>query len=461
MKRVTFMTFIKITLLLVLFLPRAVCGDTHTVGPTDCSAAAVNVAISAASDGDTVELTCTGSVTWTTTVTIPNSKGITLRVANGTNTPKTSTNFPLVVTSNKNPAIQINTENNNSVTRMSGFKFRGTLSSGNSFFITVAGRGRGKSPNYYGAYRIDNNYFDSITLPGSGGTCAVVYLSGTTGEQIGLVDNNTFDDISYDNYTILIREDWKASHPGGSTICWGGDAWSRVFTRGDNRYHFIEDNLFDQTRAYNRHYVVSDGEAGKYVVRYNTFNATFSGTSDEVPDDIDSHGYGISGEGAGTRGGEIYSNTFTGAKHGRQMRLRGGQWLIYDNTFAALGWDIMSFVEYDADLSHCSSLENSCGFSQFACGNASGTGYPLPDQIQSTYVWNNIYNGSNRQPTVESQKYVPVYIQANRDFFVSPSKPVTLASYTPYTYPHPLRTLSKEPAPPQNLRIVDDLQLKR
>ena len=79
---------------IVLFLPVQAGATIITVGPNDCSAAAVNSAIASANDGDTVRLTCTGSVTWTAEVSIPNTKGIILN-GGGTNTPKGSANFPL------------------------------------------------------------------------------------------------------------------------------------------------------------------------------------------------------------------------------------------------------------------------------------------------------------------------------------------------------------------------------
>src|SRR2546425_410310 len=85
-------------ILAFLFLPVQVGAAVITVGPSDCSASAVNSAISAASDGDVVLLTCTGSVTWTDQVSIPNTKGIVLS-GGGTNTPKSSASFPLTVVS--------------------------------------------------------------------------------------------------------------------------------------------------------------------------------------------------------------------------------------------------------------------------------------------------------------------------------------------------------------------------
>src|SRR3954452_16218689 len=94
----------------VLFFSAAltVHAATVTVGPSDCSASAVNAAISASTthDGDTVLLTCTGSINWASTgshswaganngttnyaVNIPSSKGITLQVQGASNTNKSS-----------------------------------------------------------------------------------------------------------------------------------------------------------------------------------------------------------------------------------------------------------------------------------------------------------------------------------------------------------------------------------
>jgi hypothetical protein len=65
--------------------------------------------------------------------------------------------------------------------------------------------------------------------------------------------------------------------------------------------------------------------------------------------------------------------------------------------------------------------------------------YPLPGQIQNTYFWNNLYNGVNQLPKVQPEDHVPMYIRENRDYWVSDNKPAALSSYTPYTYPHPLR----------------------
>src|SRR5207247_9673253 len=117
-----------------------------------------------ASDGDEVRLTCTGTVTWTSQVTIPNTKGITLSVLNGTNTPKSSANFPLTISSSADPILQVNCENNLSVARVTGLKFQNTIACVNGA-VFIRGRGTGKTG--IGCFRIDNNYLDTIQLPSS------------------------------------------------------------------------------------------------------------------------------------------------------------------------------------------------------------------------------------------------------------------------------------------------------
>ena len=122
-------------------LLNAVSGVTRTV--TDCTVANVQAAIDAACDGDTVELACTGSYTWSSTLTIPDTKGITLK-GPGNNTPKSAANFPLTIVSNQDRAIDISCENNRELTRLTGLKFRGCSTRKTTTFIFVHGRVRGK-----------------------------------------------------------------------------------------------------------------------------------------------------------------------------------------------------------------------------------------------------------------------------------------------------------------------------
>jgi len=179
----------KITTLVVTFmfaLAVQAGAATITVGPQDCSATAVNAAIAAAIEGDTVELTCVGSVTWTSTVAIPNTKGVALVAQGGTNTPKTSAAFPLTVVSASSPAVSVNVGVNHSLSRLSGFKFQQPAGTtvGDSGFISVAGQGTGQTGA--GSFRIDNNYLDNIS-----GNAIITVFSRGGGPLYGVIDNNT------------------------------------------------------------------------------------------------------------------------------------------------------------------------------------------------------------------------------------------------------------------------------
>ncbi len=284
-----------------------------------------------------------------------------------------------------------------------------------------------------GAYRVDNNYFDHTN--GN----QIIFHDGSAGELTGLIDNNTFLDVGVNQsvYVIMVRESYK----GGTASCYGWDAWQRPFTYGSANFLFVEDNLFSRPSTEGRHDVSSDGAGGKYVVRYNVFSRTFN--SGYQLDYIDAHGDGTPGLGTGARGGEFYGNTFQGSSSavGRNFSIRGGQFLIYDNTFTQ-GTPI-AFTEYRASTLDCHQMQTpsacNAGVPQCATPSNFSSWYPLPGQIRQTYIWNNKLNGTLASPIVNSENYVSTYVQSNRDFFVSSSKPAALASYVPFAYPHPLR----------------------
>ena len=431
---------------------------TVSVGPSDCSANTVNAAISSAKDGDTILLTCGGSITWSSTVTIPASKGITLQVQGATNTPKTSATFPLVITSNQSPAIDVEIGPNNSVSRVSGFRFAPNSGSADPF-LKIGGQGTGT--NGLGGFRLDNNYFDTISAVEN----VAVWSNG--GNLFGVIDNNTFhnvwrrSDTDYGPYNIQVWNYWR---PLASSQCWGCDGWTNNdFAYGSSRSTFIEDNVFEQTAsapAHMRHYISAELGA-RYVSRHNTFNNNYP---DQNADLHDAHGLClVSSNGAGNRGGEIYANTITGTGYDRGMQLRGGSWLVYDNVITAGGGNPIEFDEYRAEGSGVCESTNalvptmpSWPVPQGAKWSASapwiphvtdGSAYQLPQQIFNTFVWNNRTSGGTLiDPDVPTGTLEQTYIQNNRDYFASATQPGGISGYSPFTYPHPLRSGGSAPA---------------
>ena len=100
--------------------------------------------------------------------------------------------------------------------------------------------------------------------------------------------------------------------------------------------------------------------------------------------------------------------------------------------------------------------------------------YPLPNQVQDTFLWNNIENGTNMSPVLDGA-YTGTYVALNRDYWMPPYGPESALpatceldtyygstdsgklwkctavgtwtlQYTPYPYPHPLIAASACPA---------------
>jgi hypothetical protein len=449
-----YMTLRIFLFIVFLSLPVQVGATIITVGPSNCSASAVNSAISSASDGDTVQLTCIGSVTWTAPVSIPNTKGITLS-GGGTNTPKGSANFPLTIVSAQSPAVQIVAGTNKPLSRITGFKFQNSGTAGYGGYINVTGQGVGKTG--LGAFRVDNNYLDQI----SGSVIIAVFSNG--GPLYGLIDNNTMynawqsNDRDYGPYGIQVWNDWH-----GADGCWGRDGWTNPFNFGDANFVFIEDNLFENTSTnpnrYMRHYISSE-LGGRYVARYNDFNVTAQSPGGGQTDLIEGHGYCLAeSNGAGTRGAEVYHNTFSGNQMGRLVMPRGGTWLIYDNIFNDPGsWAspiyLMEYRAGDSGMYGQCSQTSPCSSPWYPHVTDNPSRYPLDQQVSGTYVWNNLFSGVNQSPAVDDRGFQTFYIQSGRDYFVSTNKPAALSSYTPYAYPHPLRGDINSPSSPRNLKV--------
>jgi len=423
-----------------------------SVGPSDCSASTVNSAITSAADGDTVQLTCTGTVTWTSKVTIPSTKGITLQVLGGTNTPKSSANFPLTISAGSlSPVLTINIGQNNSVSRVSGFKFKNTAQA-SGVYIEIIGGGTGKSG--LGSFRFDNNYLDSINAP-----YGIQVFRRSSVPLYGVIDNNTLHDLWYSGgggiYGIMV---WNYDSTG-SPSCFGSSGWSDPFKFGDGNNVFIEDNAFENVTAgkYMRHYVSSE-LGGRYVVRHNSFKVTVADSSGAKTDLLDAHGLCLCySNGCGGRGGESYANTFSGTQMSRVHNTRGGTWLIYDNVYNDTPGDTVQFQEYRAgvasDQSQCSSscpCATTLGFTWIPSVGSNTSFYPLPQQVTGTYLWNNLVKGVNSCGSVDAGGVIRSYIKLDRDYFCSATKPTALGSYAPYTYPHPLIT-NVSTTPPQTV----------
>ncbi|MCC6261168.1 MAG: hypothetical protein IT311_09915, partial [Anaerolineales bacterium] len=90
---------------------------------------------------------------------------------------------------------------------------------------------------------------------------------------------------------------------------------------------------------------------------------------------------------------------------------------VFDNIIpSTFGWGIGLTTEADCDTA---------------------AEYPLENQTRSAYIWGNHAPNADtlELPTIPFESYVPACLQEGRDFFM-----FAMPNYTPYIYPHPLRT---------------------
>jgi hypothetical protein len=169
-------------------------------GACACTQAGISAAIAAALNGDTVRCSPAGqTVTWTTPVTIPNAKGITLD-GNGASI-----------------AGSINLQQNaNTKSRITGFYFV------NISAVNISGA-KSSAP-----FRVDHNTF---TVTAGGAT-----LLNCGGNGPGLIDHNAFNAPA--NAEMIHNTGMGASDASG---------WTDDIVPGSPDAVYVEDNTFANT----------------------------------------------------------------------------------------------------------------------------------------------------------------------------------------------------------------------
>ena len=446
-------------LFVLLFLSTHAFASTVTVSG-DCSASAVNTAIAGASEGDIIDVTCTGTVEWDTQINL--SGGKTLRGGGAKGVGGTAGTWPLTinVTSSGNAVIYITNAAEQEINRVTGFKFTGTGNPTNIICSTGAGTGVGVA----GAFRIDNNYFDDVYY-----SSRVTRSNGHTGQLIGLFDHNVWYYSSANPNHDYGNNMYEQQYKGVSPTCYGYDSYHRAVGHGTNDFLFVEDNYF-----FNSLFETSSG-GGRLVFRYNEVESDYVTSSMAV---VDGHGADTGCQNAcGVVAVEFYNNTITGTgtSYAQIVAMRGGKWMVHNNTTQS---GFLQLNEYRAyrplllDWKTCSGTwcceTPNCDIQEPVVGDFAAC-YPLPNQVQDTFVWNNILSAANMTPTYPSgYGDVSPWIVLDRDYWMPDyglesalpgtcvtgdyygstdsgklwectSTNVWTLQYTPYTYPHPLR----------------------
>jgi hypothetical protein len=460
--------------LIIIFCASTVWAECTKVGTTitcplqdDCSASNLQTQLTSASAGDTVYCSYVGTVTWSSGITV--SGGKTLKAGGVKGASGTDGSWPLTinVTYSGDALIKIVNDNSQSLNRVTGFKFTGTGKPNN--IIWAYGRGTGSDGK--GAFQIDNNYFDSVSF-----NSRTTVTNGTTGKLTGLLNKNVF----YYPAPLYGNNAYYNSYKGASSTCNGYDSWSRDVGFGTDDFVFWEDNyLFNTT-------IETSGGGGRVVVRHNEISGDFNNNSRPI---LDGHGSGTNGYNAcGIVANEFYSNTITSQSFFQIVDMRGGKWMVYNNTAES---GILQINEYR--LSNPLSIDWKACSGSFCCPTTPeqcdiqspdaddfAACYPLLNQVQDTYVWNNIKSSANLTPAPVggSGGLVAVYVALDRDYWMptygtEANLPATCTddddtfygatdtgkmwectatntwtlNYTPYTYPHPLLGGADETAP--------------
>ena len=393
-----------------------------TINAKSCSQNDVQVAIDAASDGDTV-LVPAGNCRWSSAVYVHQSKGLVLQgsgidktvIVDGTG----SSSSLLFIKSSKGHPV-----------RITGFTFdaNGIDRSGLQGEIQVQGDCRN--------FRIDHIRFSNLNDRG------IVVAAGGQ-ELYGVIDHCIFEapyETSVQGIAVL-----GAGAQDGAT-------WERPLTLGTYKAVYIEDCTFKWASPPDS---VLDAYAGaRYVFRHNKVMGSHVGH----------HGCD-SGNYRSVHSFEIYGNTFSysGEKGQRAFHFRGGTGVVFDNTFVGnyVGFTVSNYRS-------CGSygVWGKCDGTNPLDGNEDSTGYPCLDQIgRSTdsdgdgvedlhplYEWNNKVNDHDLDIMVNTAMCPEManHIKEGRDYCNDTKMP----GYTPYTYPHPLtQSGGAVPPPPENLKV--------
>ena len=277
------------------------------------SQADVQAAINSAANGDTVQLP-TGTATWATNVTIPNTKGIKLRGFSNTTTDTITLSSTLTPTT---------AESGNAQVRITNFRFvRQAAYAGN--LIKMLGLAK--------TWRIDNIVFDDNN----------VLATETRTIEIGVKGSENGDDYNYgviDNCQFIGRNSVTNLHV--NWVRWGalqldqvasGDyIWTLNPDRGSARAVYVEDCTFsDHASATATSQICDTQYAGQIVIRNCTIQNPW----------ISTHS-GMTNGGRNTPWTEVYNNTFTQDANqytGYNIEFRSSSGVIYNNT-SVNTWD--------------------------------------------------------------------------------------------------------------------------
>jgi hypothetical protein len=414
---------IKTSLTLTL-LGSGLAGIAHgaTRTASSCDRSAVQTAIDAAADGDTVTVPA-GTCTWTSAVTLSN-KTITLKGA-GSDAGGTK----ILYGGGGHTLISVDAGSKTGKTDISGFWLQGG------------------DANYWGGMSME------ITGPAAWKNLRVHHMVFDDNKNWALRVNAA-------TYGVIDHCTFQGAAHGITLTGRGKSDWSTPLVLGSADFFFIEDNTFKMNDDYGNtgRAAVDWVQGGRLVIRHNSLTANF----------VETHDRARSGSTfASANAWEIYENTFsTGTTKWKGIDLSAGTGVVWRNTFNG-DW-MVPIGAMDYKKTQWSSHPNvaACDGNDPVDQNVPGqSGWHCQYQIGSqgegpsatsypAYIWNNTVSGGKGSSGMVVTDNAG-NLQAGRDYVNNgtTAKP----GYTPYTYPHPL-TQASSSAPsltaPSNLRIT-------
>lgn len=436
-------------LLLSIGLLLAGVGPAVAIGPdpaaaviaaADCSQAAVQAALDAAGDGDTV-LVPAGAcnwpdgVAWTNKNVIVQGAGIDQTIITCVGCVRITSNVPT---------------SQSSGWRLTGLTFQGAAPS--EIAITIWDN---VSSWHYG-WRIDHVKFN---YPGAGSGYGI-FIGGPT---YGVIDNNEW--IWGGGLAIIVAGQLDDEWPGSATHPQGGYLLSQPLDLGSLKAVYIEDNVFTGSAPGGVAAYDTSSGGGRAVFRHNTVTGGIY------------YSHWTRNREVGGILHEIYNNRFIGNANFNQypIRLEAGTGVIFNNTiqgytdFHAVFDERRGFYESDGEFGACDGSKAWDG----NAGDPAAPGWPCLGQIGRApgksiaqimagekpdsaplYLWNNgpeegcrsggacsggfgvsVWNGS-----ATARAYVSAVPHPNGDVDYVLNGATPKPGYTSFTYPHPLRT---------------------
>lgn len=462
------------SLLLLVVLGFAVPGNAQTVAANSCSNTDVQSAITSAPRGATVTVPA-GSCTWASALTL--TKGVNLIGAGVGSTVITNGvgDGTMLKISPDSTAIA-----NDEIIKVSGFTFDGN-GSGYGLIGIYGAPNTGTKP-FKNLIITGNTIGNTGSTSGQGNTC----IYNFSGQTRGVIYSNTFDKCD-----IVFR-------PMGSdtTTEWSNTIYNN-FSYGSADNLYIENNSILYSSAYtssdNYGGWIESGQGGRVVVRFNTWNMANITNQAEL---WDIHGFqnffGSTNGQTGTMIVEYYGNTVVNepSSNYRWIDHRGSWGMFFNNTYSGGSNPDIEVNQYDGGCTSqivptpsnynpivnntyffnntvngtltaaVSGSVNSCGVTEnvnwwnenSSFNGTVGVGYGLLSARPATCTlgvgywatdqgsWNNSGSGGGQGV-----------------FYKCTNTNTWALYYTPYTYPHPLRSGSQTsgpPSPPTNLAAV-------